>query len=270
MFKKLFLVAVVGGLAVAAFKNTKLGSVIKAEVKSMREAAEDRIAPEQEISRLRNEVRQLDDDTLKLVKQLARLQSDQADLAKRQKGLEDKRQALSETVRGREAAVRAAEAKAKAGEQNVSVELGDSRYSLDSGKIKLKDAVRDYTDAGRELTLVVAKLESQGRIVDKLEGQRKAMSRVKTDLELTIDALEAEYHALKVQQLESKYQTDDTRVAEIKASIAKLAKKFDVEKRTLLILQDGQAPAAPAVAESVDEIMAPLNAPKGKANGPTE
>src|SRR5205814_2028167 len=157
-------VAVVGGLAVAALKGTKWASYVRSEVKSWRDAAEDSVPPEKEIARLRGEVKMLDEDTIKIVTQLARLQSDQADLASRPE---------------------------------------------------------------------------------------------------TIDGLEEEVQALKLAQMESKYQTDDTRVAHIKEAIAKQKKRLDVQRRELALLQDVMVPATTTPSESVDEIMAPLNGAKG-------
>jgi chromosome segregation ATPase len=261
MLRKLILVAVVGGLTVAAFKGTRWASYVRSEVRAMRDAAEDAIPPEREIARLRGEVKMLDEDTLKVVKQLARLQSDQADLAKRQEAGEKKKAAVAEVLRARETAVRAAEEKAKAGEANVSVTFGDQKYSLDVAKARLKASVTEYTELDKDLTRTRAKLDTQQRIIDKLEKQRLEMTQVKADLDGAIDELEAELQGLKLAQMESKYQTDDTRLAHIKKSIADQKKRFDVQRRELNMLQETEAaPAAPS--ESVDEIMAPVNRPK--------
>ena len=111
MLKKLIVVAVVGGLAVAAVKGTKFASYIRTEVHSWREAAEDAVPPEKEIERLRGEVKMLDEDTIKIVKQLARLMSDQSDISVREKGLEAKKSQVGELMTSREVAVREAEKK---------------------------------------------------------------------------------------------------------------------------------------------------------------
>jgi hypothetical protein len=68
MIKKLILMAVVGGIAVAALKGTRVGSFVRSEVRSLREAAEEQVPPEREIARLRAEVRNLDQDHVKVVK----------------------------------------------------------------------------------------------------------------------------------------------------------------------------------------------------------
>jgi chromosome segregation ATPase len=263
MIKKLIVVAIVGGLAVAAVKGTKWASLVRSEVKSWREAAEDAVPPEKEIARLRGEVKLLDEDTIKIVKQLARLQSDQADLVNREKTLETNKSKVAETLRTRETSVREAEQKSKSGETNVSVLFGEKKYSLGAAKEQLKATVREYTDFDKELTHVRMKQDTQQRIIDKLEKQRLEMSRLKGDLDSAIDEMEVQVQALKLQQMESKYQTDDTRVAQIKESIAKVNKRLDIQRRELAMLQDSNVtPGAPAITETVDEIMAPINGAK--------
>jgi len=260
MIKKLLVVAVVGGLAVAAVKHTKFGSYVRTEVKSWREAAEDQVSPETEIARLRGEVKNLDEDAIKIVKQLARLQSDQADLGNRDKSLAAKQSQVGELMASRETAMRAAEAKAKAGESNVRVTFGEQEYSLANGLQKLRDTVAEYKATSSELTHVRQKSDTQQRIIDKLDRQRLEMNRLKSDLDAAIDGLEEEVQAMKLQQMESKYQTDDTRVAQIKESIAKQKKRLDVQRRELSLLQDVVTPSL-STTESVDDIMSPV---KGK------
>jgi chromosome segregation ATPase len=143
----------------------------------------------------------------------------------------------------------------------VSVTFGDQKYSLDVAKARLKASVTEYTELDKDLTRTRAKLDTQQRIIDKLEKQRLEMTQVKADLDGAIDELEAELQGLKLQQMESKYQTDDTRLAHIKKSIADQKKRFDVTRRELNLMQDTEVtPVAPT--ESVDEIMAPVNRPK--------
>lgn len=257
MFKKLILMAVVGGVAVAALKNTRVGSYVRSEIKSIRDTVEDEIPPEREVARLRAEVKNLDQDRYKVVKQLARLQSDQAAATDRVAELEKKKSETAEVMNARAAAVRAAEAKAKAGEVNVNVVLGDATVSLDTGKARLKESVRLYTDLDKQLGHTRTKLDSQARIIDQLTRQLAAFERLKGELDAAIDGLEEEVHALAAAQLESRYQTDNTRAAQIKEALAAAKKRLDIRRRELALLQnpDGRPAAA---AESVDEIMAPV------------
>lgn len=262
MLKKLIIVAVVGGLAVAAFKGTRLASYVRSEIKSIREEAEDQIPPEQEITRLRSEVKQLDGDAIRVVKQLAKLQSDQADNEKRKLALEERKTKAKTLVDSQAEAIKYAEKKAKAGEPDVLVSFGDQTFSLNVAKNRLKETVKDYSLTEKELEQLRARMSTQQRIIDKLEQQRLVMTRMKTDLDVAIDGLEDELQALKLQQMESKYQTgtgiDGNRVAQIRDSIQKQQKKFDVQRRELELLQSSDGPLPTVSGESVDEILAPV------------
>ncbi|HEX4607463.1 MAG TPA: hypothetical protein VH092_04585 [Urbifossiella sp.] len=257
MIKKLILMAVVGGVAVAALKGTRVGSYVRSEVRSIRESVEEQVPPEREIARLRTEVRNLDQDHRKVVKQLAQILSDQAETQLRVAELEKRKGEVSEVMRARETAVRAAEAKAKAGEVNVSVALGDQTVSLAAGRARLKDSVQTYVDIDQTLTRTRTKLASQGRVAEQLEKQRAAFGRLKADLDAAIDSLEEEVQAMNLQQMESRYQTDGTRSAQIKESIARAKKRLDVQRRELALLQNPDGRPAGA-SETVDEIMAPV------------
>jgi len=261
MFKKLILMAVVGGVAVAALKGTRVGSYVRNEVRSLRDAAEDQIPPEREISRLRTEVRNLDQDHVKVVKQLARVMADQAETRERVAVLTKRKSEVAEVMRARETAVRAAEEKAKAGEVNVSVTFGEQTLSLAAGRTRLKDAVQTYVDVDQNLTRTRAKLDSQGRIVEQLERQRAAFGRLKADLDAAIDELEEQVHAMNLAQMESRYQTDGTRAAQIKEAIAQARKRLQVQRNELALMQNPDGRPTPA-AETVDEIMAPVTNPR--------
>lgn len=260
MIKKLILMAVVGGVAVAALKGTRVGSFVRNEVRSIREAAEEQIPPEREIARLRSEVRNLDQDHVKVVKQLARVMAEQSESRERVVLLEKRKAEVAEVMRARETAVRAAEEKAKAGEVNVSVTIGDQNLSLAAGRTRLKDTVQTYVDIDQNLTRTRAKVESQGRIIEQLERQRAAFGRLKADLGAAIDDLEEQVHALNLAQMESRYQTDGTRAAQIKESIAQAKRRLEEKRIELRLLQSDGRPAS--AGETVDEIMAPVNSPR--------
>ena len=58
---------------------------------------------------------------------------------------------------------------------------------------------------------------SREKVKDGLEKQLEALKSQKSELTAAIDALEAEVTMVKLQQMESKYQTDNSRLAKIKA-----------------------------------------------------
>ena len=88
------------------------------------------------------------------------------------------------------------------------------------------------------------------------------MRRSKQDLAVSIDKLEAEYKTLQLQQIESKYQVDDTRLAQIKQTIRELQKDVDVKRQKLKMAPSIAEDGAPVTALSVDDILAPLDGSK--------
>jgi ribosomal protein L29 len=90
------------------------------------------------------------------------------------------------------------------------------------------------------------------------------MKAQKAELTATVDELEAQLAALKLQQTESKFQTDDSRMAKIKEDIRNLKTKVDVEREKLKLMpvaHDAAAPAAPTGGKSVDDILGGLQEP---------
>jgi len=261
MLKKLVILGVIGFVAVTALGGTKLASYIRSEINSAREKAEANIPPEKELARLRNEIRLLDQDIVKVINEVAKqrvavkeLEGDVDTLAKKQ--VEFKAQ-LTE----RATAIKNAEG---------HVTFGNRTLSIDAAKAELEGDVKRFSSNQKSLESMDATLAIRIKNRDTLEKQLETMKNQKTELTVAIDALETELTALKLQQMESKYQTDDTRLAKIKEDMRKLKTKMDVEKEKLKLMPSAMdAPAAPSTSgKSVDDIMAPLNAPAKPAAKP--
>jgi len=256
MFKKLIVVAVVGGLSVAALGKTRLGSYVRTEIRGLREAAEDQIPPEKEIARLRDEVSRIDQDQRKVVKQKVALEQERDELLDRKTAIEKNLPGMRDRMNARADVLRSAEDRAKAGEKNVTVAFRDERaVPVVEAKNRLEALVNEVVTAEKELGRIDTKVASLSRIVGKLDAQQVAMKKAKTTLDADIDELQAQLLDLQTAQMESKYATDDgTRSAHVKESIAKMRKKLDLQKRELAALQ-GISPDS--AGKSVDEILAP-------------
>ncbi|MBY0513071.1 MAG: hypothetical protein K2P78_04070 [Gemmataceae bacterium] len=267
MIKKLIVVAVVGGLAVAALGKSRLGSYIRTELKSLREQAEDQIPPEKEIARLREEVGLIDKDIRKVVKDQVAREQERDELVARKKVLEKNLPGMKDRLVARAALVESGEERAKGGEKDVTVQFSpDERaVSLREAKIKLEVWVSEVATAEKELAHIDAKVASLNRVIAKLEAQQTAMKKAKGDLEGAINELEEDVLALQIQQMESKYQTDDTRTARIKAAIEKQRMRIDLQKRELAKLQGVSDDAG---GKSVKEIMAPVTGTKTETAAP--
>jgi chromosome segregation ATPase len=264
--KKLILVAVIGIVAVSAARGSKWFSHIRSELAGAKEWAESKIPPEKEISRLRNEVKLLDKDIMTVVNQLAHERVECNGLKERVAELRTRQTADKAQLEAAAAAIKAAEQKAEA-----QVSIGNRQVRLSTAKHDLEDGVKRFTSNQKSLETMELTLDSRERIRDGLEKQLETLKNKKSELSSGIDALEAELTMLKLQQMESKYQTDDTRLAKIKESMRELRKKLDVEREKLKLMPAVlDAQPSTAATKSVDDIMAPLNAPKpAPANGTT-
>jgi len=264
MLKKMILVAVVGGLAVAAFKGTKFASYLRQEWSGVKDWADDQIPPEKEISRLRNELKSLDGDMLRVVNQLAKEKVEVAELKKTIDELASKQSAAKELLNARAKAIKDAETRVTSGDAGAVVVFGDRKVGLTAAKAELADGVKRFGTNQKSLETLTATQAARERIRDGLEKQLDALKNQKAEMATAIDALEAELTMLKVQQMESKFQTDDSRLARIKEDMRALRKKVDVEREKLKLMpaayDDTASPAA--AGQSVDDIMAPVNSPR--------
>jgi len=267
MFKKLILVAVVGGLAVAAFKGTKWASYARQEIKAMRDAAEDQIPPEKEVSRLRTELKLLDTDIMKVVNQLAKERVECERLKEQVADLQGKQSNAKEVLTARAAAIKTAETNAA-----TTVAFGNRNLGLSAAKAELAEGVQRYTSNQKSLDTLDATFAAREQVKEQLEKQLDELKNQKLVLASEVDALEAQLNQLKLEQMKSKYQTDNTRLSKIKEDMRALKMKVDVEREKLKLMPVAfDAPAvAPTGGKSVDEIMAPVNGKpaEGKKDAP--
>lgn len=261
--KKLIIVAVIGILAVSAAKGSKWFSHIRSELAGARQWAESQVPPEKEITRLRNEVKLLDKDIMTVVNQLAHERVECNGLKEKVSDLRAKQVSDKAQLETAYAAIKEAEKKAE-----TYVDLGNRKIRLIAAKQDLEEGVKRYESNRKSLETMELTLDSRERIRDGLEKQLDTLKNKKSELSSGIDALEAELTMLKLQQMESKYQTDDTRLSKIKESMRELRKKLDVEREKLKLMPAVlDTPTSTAGSKSADEIMAPLNAPKAPATG---
>ena len=257
MLKKLIIVGIVGFVAVAAVKGSKFGSYIRSEIDAMKARAEANIPPEREIARLRNEIKQLDQDILTVVGQLAKERVEVAQLKERAGELAARQSKDKELLNARAQAIKNA---------TEFVTFGNRKLSIDSAKSELADGVKRYTANQKSLDAMNTAVVSRERVKETLEKQLETLKNQKGELAASVDALEAELTALKLQQMENKYQTDDTRLGKIKEDIRTLKTKIEVEREKLKLLPAVlDTPSQATSSKSVDDIMAPLTGKPAKS-----
>lgn len=265
MLKKLVILGVIGFVAVSAVKGSKFGSYIRSEWQAFRERCDANIPPEREIARLRHEVQELEGDMRKIVKQLARENVEVKQLQEQVAELQARQSRDKELLQARGKAIKAAEA-----ETTQFVSFGDRKLSIAEAKSELAEGARRYALNQKSLEAQVATLASREKVRETLAKQLDTMRNQKNELSAAIDGLEAEVTALKLRQMESKYQTDDSRLAKIKEDIRALRTKLDIETETLRLMPAAidPTPANPASQQSVDDILAPLNGSSAKTTDP--
>lgn len=255
MFKKLLLVGVIAAAGVFVLKGTKFFGYAKQEVAEWKNWADDQVPVEKKIAQMRKDVVALDGDLERVKTELAtsivkvrELTAQESDLravvTAEQKALQARGDAIRDAVAG------------KPDDDRTKV----NAVSVADAKERLARDVSVWTSRKTHLDALAQSKAHHERIKETLERQFDELRRQKEDLKAQIDAVEAEYKALQLQQIESKYQTDDSRLARIKENLRTMRHKLDVEKEKLkLTPKVHEAPASTAGAEqSVDEILAPL------------
>jgi chromosome segregation ATPase len=259
MLKKLVVVGIVGFLAVAAIKGSKLGSYIRSEIDALKAKCEANVPPEKELARLRSEIKQLDKDILGVVNQLAKERVEVNQLKERIDELAAKQTKDKDTLQARANAIKNA---------TEQVSFGDRTLSIPAAKAELEEGVKRFTANQKSLESMDATYASRVKVRDTLEKQLETLKAQKGELAAAADALEADLNMLKLQQMESKYQTDDTRLAKIKEDMRSLRTRIEIEREKLKLLPAVlDNPTKATSNKSVDEIIAPLAAPAKPATG---
>jgi chromosome segregation ATPase len=249
MIKKLFLVGVVAAIAVVAVKGTGVVKGLRSEYESVKQVWKGSESPEKQIEKLRGEVSKLDADVNKVKDELAREIVECRDL-QRQAGK------VRTEVDADQARVVAFGKELDAATKQVS--YGRETLSIPDAKERLKSDVNFLVKKKQTLAVLEKTLSHRERAREILEKQLDELQRQKLTLKTEIDAIEVEYKALKLSQIENKYQKDDSRLSNIKQTLDKLRKDLEVNQERLKldpVVQEG-TPAAST--ESVSDILAPL------------
>ena len=252
MFKKLLLVGVIAAAGVFVLKGTKFFGYAKQEVAEWKDWADDQVPVEKKIAQMRKDVAGLDKD-------LERVKTELATSIVKVRELTAQTGDLRAVVEAEQGAVLARGEAIKDATEKVEFRKG-TFISIPEAKERLARDVNVLKTKKIQLDAMEKSLVQHERIKETLEKQFDEMRNQKRDLAAQIDAVEAEYKALQLQQIESKYQTDDSRLARIKESLRSMRHKLDVEKEKIkLTPKVHDAPASTTGAEqTVDEILAPL------------
>src|SRR5439155_12821260 len=102
------------------------------------------------------------------------------------------------------------------------VAYGRLALPVDEAKQYLADDVKRLVNRKETLATMQETLIARERIKESLLKSVESIKRQKRELAVAVDRLESEYKRLQLQQIESKYQFDDTQLASVKQSLKDL------------------------------------------------
>jgi hypothetical protein len=248
MLKKVFVVGAAGLLVAAVLTQTKVGNIAWGWMDRAERHLDSKIKPEDEIRRIKKEVSSLDKDVDKAKRNLAEEIVEVKYLNKRT----DELRFAVETSR-------------KAVEARRAVFAGDDKFvkwdgktlNVSAAKDRLAAEVSAHKSLAAELKAQEEMLVTHERSKTLAEQHLQALVTEKAKLEAMVTEVEANIKLAKIEQVESKYQNDGTRMAQVKKDLAELQKKLDIQRETLILTKK----VSPKGAEdkSVDEIFAGLD-----------
>ncbi len=251
MGKKIITVLIIGVVGAVALAGTKAGSYIRSQLASIQDDMEDSIDPNVELKRIRYEIGQLDKDIDTVKGELAEANVNVRVLKKE---VEDCRKDVELT----EKSVRMHGDVIKAASENDRIKWGVRQVSYVEAKDLLFNEVKRHNDLKARLKLKEAGLVSQAQTRDLIKQHFDAMVEQQEDLTTAVKDLEAEVRLAQVEQVNSKYQNDDTRMAKIKKSMGDLRKRTMI-RREKLNINKTTAEHSPGATQTVNEILAGLN-----------
>ena len=136
----------------------------------------------------------------------------------------------------------------------------------DAARARLERDVAAHQHDAARLQSLEATLANRSESRNNLQQTLDQMVGQKDAILAQLSAVEAEYKRLQLEQVKSKFQTDDTKLARIKEQLRNLDKEVQIRKERLNLEPVGrETPVAVGPTRSVDEILKPLTeAPAGE------
>ncbi len=250
--KKVLLIAAAAGLGVIALKSA--GKVLPHAAREVRDevsALFDRHLPmEKKFAMLRREANGIDGEMEKVKNELAREIVEVRDLTARTAEHRAAVETNAKTLTARGKVIQDA---------NEYVSYGSRKVTKADALTQLQRDVTVYARNKKQLAAMEATLASRETIKETLGKTLDSMRSKKGEVLAAIDEAEAEYKQLQLNAVESKYQADDTKLAQIKESLRALNKSIAIEReRQNLTPRLLEETPASAPAQTVQEILAPV------------
>jgi len=256
MLKKLAVIGTVGLITSGIIYQTRLGSYVGTMVNKVTTGLQDSVSPELELERIQFEVAQLDHDIDKSTTQLA---EETTAITLLKEDIEATRERLvhdEEILRKRGEDLKAGKVKAT---------VAGRTATSDEATQMLKDEVARFTAQRKQLANQDRILSIRQTAQSLVAKQRETLRRQKSELTTAVAEMESELKLVRLEQMESKYQSDDTRLSDIKQSLKDLRRKVMVQKEKLNLVT-GFEDAKVVGGDSVDSILKQLDGPAAAVN----
>jgi len=251
MLKKVAIVGAAGLLIAAVLTQTHAGSYLRHHLDRADKYLESQVPPEEEVARIKTEVANLDKDIDKARGSVAE-ERVEAKLLK-------SRVAEKQTqVTNSRAAVEALAKTIKDSGSSKLIKFDSREMPFDRAKEVLQNKVTAHKSLESELKSLETMVAVRERTRDLAEEHLQALVTQKGELEAAVTELEADIKVAKIEQVRSKYQSDGSRMADVKESMAKLKKRIEITRAKLELAK--QYDKAGVENKSVEEIMAELDA----------
>jgi chromosome segregation ATPase len=251
MFKKIAIVGAAGLLTAAVLTQTKAGSYLSHQFDRAERHLESKIPPEEEVRRIKHEVGNLDKD-------IAKAKSGLAEENVEVKHLTAKASELRAQTEKSRAAVEARGRQIKEAGDLQYIKVDSRSVPVTKAKEQLAAEVAAHRTLEKEFKATESMLTIRERTRSMAERHLQALITEKAELETAVASLEADIKMLKVEQVESKYQNDGTRMAKVKQDLSALRKRIEIKQEELRLSKKFDPSSVEN--KSVDEILAGLDA----------
>jgi chromosome segregation ATPase len=181
----------------------------------------DQVPLEFEIDRLRHEIAKIDDDMSGYLSPIAEEMATVKELKQRV-------QLTRENLRKEKVSLLAMAKDLESGTQTIT--YGDEEFSAEEVQAKLDRDFASYQRSESELKSLQKLLAAKEKSLRTTRAQLANLKSLKRDLEVKLAQLEAEVKTVRLAQTKDNYQLDDSRLADIKASLAEIEHRLNVEK----------------------------------------
>lgn len=256
MLKKVAIVGAAGLLTAAVLTQTKLGSYVCHQFDRADNYLESKVPPEEELRQIRQEVALLDRD-------IDKARGSVAEERYESKAIKSDVEAKRTQVENSRAIVEARGKMLKEASGGNLVKWDSREISFDKAKELLQNQVNAHKTLQKELAAMEKRQAVREHTRELAEQHLQALMTQKAELETAVTEMDSEIKLAKIEQVESKYQNDGTRMAEVKERLAKLKKRIAIQSEKLALAKAYDK--SPTENKSVDEIMAELDSKDAKS-----